>query len=97
MHWRGDRTAGNDEPTVQPDGGSFNELANFKKFQAGFTDLMGRSAFIAAADMHVFADFIMQATYPPNPIRALDNRLTADQAAGRGHFFNVIRDGIQHL
>ena len=93
MHWRGDRTAGNDEPTVQPDGGSFNEVKNFKKFQAGFTDLLGRSEFIAAADMHAFANFILQVTYPPNPIRALDNGLTAAQAAGRGHFFNVIRDG----
>jgi hypothetical protein len=93
MHWRGDRTAGNDEPTVQPDGGSFNEFANFKKFQVGFTDLLGRSEFIADADMHTFTDFILQVTYPPNPIRALDNGLTADQAAGRGHFFNVIRDG----
>lgn len=93
MHWRGDRTAGNDEPTVQPDGGSFNEFANFKKFQAGFTDLLGRSAFISDAEMQAFADFILQVTYPPNPIRALDNSLTTDQAAGHGHFFNVIRDG----
>jgi hypothetical protein len=93
MHWRGDRTAGNDEPTVQPDGGSFNERANFEKFQAGFTDLLGRSTFISDADMQAFADFILQVTYPPNPIRALDNSLTTAQAAGRGHFFNVIRDG----
>jgi DNA-binding beta-propeller fold protein YncE len=93
MHWRGDRTAGNDEPTVQPDGGSFNEFANFKKFQTGFTNLLGRSDAIADADMSAFARFILQVTYPPNPIRALDNSLTADQAAGRGHFFNVVRDG----
>ena len=93
MHWRGDRTAGNDEPTVQPDGGSFNEFANFKKFQTGFTNLLGRSEFILEDDMSAFARFILQVTYPPNPIRALDNGLTADQAAGRGHFFNVVRDG----
>jgi DNA-binding beta-propeller fold protein YncE len=93
MHWRGDRTAGNDEPTVQPDGGSFNEFANFKKFQGGFTDLLGRSESIPDADMNAFATFILQVTYPPNPIRALDNGLTADQAAGRGHFFSVVRDG----
>jgi DNA-binding beta-propeller fold protein YncE len=93
MHWRGDRTAGTDEPTVQPDGGSFNEAANFKKFQAGFTDLLGRSEVLADEDMDAFANFILQVTYPPNPIRALDNGLTAAQVAGRGHFFNVIRDG----
>jgi DNA-binding beta-propeller fold protein YncE len=93
MHWRGDRTAGNDEPTVQPDGGSFNEFANFKKFQGGFTNLLGRSEGIADTDMNAFARFILQVTYPPNPIRNLDDSLTADQAAGRGHFFNVVRDG----
>jgi DNA-binding beta-propeller fold protein YncE len=93
MHWRGDRTAGTDEPTGQPDGGSFNELANFQKFQLGFTDLLGRSGFLPDADMHAFAEFILQVTYPPNPIRALDDSLTPSQAAGRGHFFNVIRDG----
>lgn len=93
MHWRGDRTAGSDEPTVQPDGGSFNEFANFQTFQAGFTDLLGRSEFLADADMHAFADFVLQVTYPPNPIRALDDALTSDQAAGSEHFFNVIRDG----
>ncbi len=93
MHWRGDRTVGDTEPTVQPDGGSFNELANFKEFQAGFTHLLGRSEFIPEPDMDAFAGFILQVTYPPNPIRALDDSLTPSQAAGRGHFFNVIRDG----
>jgi hypothetical protein len=44
MHWRGDRTAGNDEPTVQPDGGSFNELANFKKFQYQKIGMFGMAA-----------------------------------------------------
>ncbi len=94
MHWRGDRTAGGGtEPSVQPDGGAFNEHANFKEFQKGFTDLLGRSEFIPEADMDAFAEFILQVTYPPNPIRALDDSLTPSQAAGRGHFFNVIRDG----
>jgi DNA-binding beta-propeller fold protein YncE len=93
MHWRGDRTAGSDEPTAQPDRGSFNEAANFKKFQAGFTDLLGRDQGIPDADITAFASFILQVTYPPNPIRALDDSLTPDQATGRDHFFHVIRDG----
>jgi DNA-binding beta-propeller fold protein YncE len=93
MHWRGDRTAGGDEPTAQPDSGSYNELASFEKFQLGFTDLLGRSEFLDDADMTAFANFILQVTYPPNPIRALDDSLTPDQAAGREHFFHVIRDG----
>ena len=37
--------------------------------------------------MQAFTDFILQVTYPPNPIRALDNSLTADQQAGRDFFF----------
>ena len=93
MHWRGDRTAGSDEPTAQPDRGSFNEVAGFKKFQAGFTDLLGRDQGIPDADITAFASFILQVTYPPNPIRALDDSLTPDQATGRDHFFHVIRDG----
>ncbi len=30
--------------------------------------------------MQAFTDFILQVTYPPNPIRTLDNSLTTDQA-----------------
>jgi thrombospondin type 3 repeat protein len=45
--------------------------------------LLGASAPISNSQMQAFADFILQVTYPPNPIRALDNSLTADQAAGK--------------
>ncbi|AUX39114.1 hypothetical protein SOCE26_004960 [Sorangium cellulosum] len=93
MHWRGDRTGGNDAPTAQPDSGSFDERAAFRKFQAGFTDLLGRSGPIPAADMEAFTDFILQVTYPPNPIRSLDNSLTPDQQAGRDTFFSGNLDG----
>jgi DNA-binding beta-propeller fold protein YncE len=88
MHWRGDRTGGNDDPSAQPDSGTFSEDAAFKKFQPGFTDLLGRSEFIPAADMQAFTDFILQVTYPPNPIRALSNALTPDQQVGSSFFFN---------
>src|ERR1044071_9999605 len=60
MHWRGDRTGGNDAPTAQPDSGTFDERAAFEKFQAGFTDLLGRDAPIPARDMSAFTDFILQ-------------------------------------
>ncbi|WP_437476134.1 hypothetical protein WME75_25750 [Sorangium sp. So ce1014] len=82
MHWRGDRTGGNDAPSAQPDSGSFDERAAFEKFQGGFTDLLGRHAPIPDADMEAFTDFVLQITYPPNPIRALDNSLTAEQQSG---------------
>ncbi len=83
MHWRGDRTGGND-----PGGNSLDEVAAFKKFIVAFDGLLGRGAPIADADMQKFTDFILQVTYPPNPIRALDNSLTPDQSAGRNFFLN---------
>ncbi|WP_437489043.1 hypothetical protein WME75_09950 [Sorangium sp. So ce1014] len=92
MHWRGDRTAGAEEPSAHPDSGTFDEVAAFKKFQAAFPDLLGRSEFIPDADMQAFADFILQVTYPPNPIRALENSLTPVQQAGRDFFFNNVSD-----
>jgi DNA-binding beta-propeller fold protein YncE len=89
MHWRGDRTGGNDAPSAQPDSGTFDEHAAFEKFTVGFTDLLGRDTFIPQADMDAFADFILQVRYPPNPNRPLDNVLTADQEAGRQLFTGV--------
>ncbi|WP_437286569.1 hypothetical protein [Sorangium sp. So ce406] len=91
MHWRGDRTGGLDEPSAQPDSGAFDERAAFRRFQAGFTNLLGRHAPIPDDDMEAFTDFILQVTYPPNPIRSLDNSLTPDQQAGRDHF---VREGV---
>jgi DNA-binding beta-propeller fold protein YncE len=87
MHWRGDRTGGSDAPSIQPDSGAFDEVAAFKKFQGGFIDLLGRDGPIPDDDMQAFADFILQVTYPPNPIRKLDNSLTPDQQAGADLFF----------
>jgi hypothetical protein len=37
--------------------------------------------------MQAFANFILQITYPPNPIRNLDNSLTAEQQAGSDFYF----------
>jgi DNA-binding beta-propeller fold protein YncE len=92
MHWRGDRTGGNDSPSAQPDSGTFDEVAAFKKFQAGFIDLLGRNGPIDDDAMNAFAAFILQATYPPNPIRRLDNQLTASQQAGRDFFLHNVSD-----
>jgi hypothetical protein len=43
--------------------------------------------------MQKFTDFILQVTYPPNPIRNLDNSLTPDQQAGREFYFSHTADG----
>jgi DNA-binding beta-propeller fold protein YncE len=87
MHWRGDRTGGNDAPTAQPDSGAFDEVAAFNKFNGAFVNLLGRDQTIPEADMQAFTDFILQVTYPPNPIRNLDSSLTPDQQAGSDFFF----------
>ena len=90
MHWRGDRTGGNDAASAQPDSGTFDERAAFEKFQAGFVNLLRRHAPIAASDMKAFTDFILEVMYPPNPLRNLDNTETLDQTAGRDFFTNSV-------
>jgi len=83
MHWRGDRSGAND-----PGGNALDEDAAFKRFNVAFAGLLGRGGPLDAAEMQAFTTFILQVTYPPNPIRALDNSLTADQLAGRAKFFS---------
>jgi hypothetical protein len=89
MHWRGDRTAGDVAPSVQPNGGTFDEVAAFKQFNPAFKDLLGRNAELTEAQMAQFTAFILQVVYPPNPIRKLDNSLTASQQAGKDFFTNT--------
>jgi YVTN family beta-propeller protein len=96
MHWRGDRTGGNDAPSVQPDSGTFDEDAAFKKFNVAFPGLLGRSSELQPAEMQAYTDFILQVTYPPNPIRALDNSLTFAEQAGRNFFKGPISDTLQN-
>lgn len=93
MHWRGDRTGGNDAPSEQPDGGTFDERAAFAKFNGAFPALLRRQTAIPDEDMAAFTDFILQLTYPPNPNRRIDNVLTADQEAGR-KLFDTVNCGI---
>ena len=89
MHWRGDRTGGNDEPSAQPNSGAFDEAAAFKQFNPSFVDLLGRDAQLSPSEMQQFTDFILQLTYPPNPVRNLDNSLTPAQQAGRDFFMDT--------
>jgi len=88
MHWRGDRTGGLEEPSIQPNSGTYNEDLAFKKFNPAFVGLLGRDAQLTAEEMQAFTDFALQIMYPPNPIRALDNSLTEQQARGKDFFFN---------
>lgn len=99
MHWRGDRTGGNDVG-----GDALDENAAFLKFNPAFVGLIGRSSTLTAAEMQQFADFILQVTYPPNPIRNLDNSLGGlngtpqlpgkDLTAGRNFYMNTTVDVV---
>jgi DNA-binding beta-propeller fold protein YncE len=74
MHWRGDRSSARDP------GGDFADTdAAFHQFNGAFVTLLGRQAELPAPQMQAFTDFVMTLTYPPNPVRALDDSLTAAQ------------------
>ena len=81
MHWRGDRSGANDPGGTEQD--AFDEDAAFKRFNPAFVGLLGRASELSAGEMQAFTDFILTVTYPPNPVRALDNSLNAAQQAGR--------------
>ncbi len=87
MHWRGDRTGGND-----PGGSVFDENAAFMKFNVAFEGLIGRDSVLTEAQMQAFTDFILTVTYPPNPIRNLDQTLTTNQQLGHDLYFGRATD-----
>ena len=86
-HWRGDRTATN-RATVRGSVESL-EAASFKEFNPAFVGLLGRQAPLSDADMQAFTDFAMALKMPPNPVRALDNSLSASEQAGSNIYFTV--------
>ncbi len=88
MHWRGDRTGVSREP------GESIEEQSFEDFNVAFTGLLGRASELSEAQMDAFAKFVLEMSYPPNPVRALDNSLTPSQAAGRDFYMNVVSDTI---
>ncbi len=97
MHWRGDRNGADPDPkkNFQPDGGQFNEEVAFKAFNVAYVGLLGRDQMLSDAEMDAFTKFVLQITYPPNPIRNLDNSLTPDQQAGFNFFSGGANNGIR--
>lgn len=77
LHWRGDRTAGND-----PGGDPMDTEGAMFKFNDAFVTLMGREEILTQEEMQQLTDFSLGIMPPPNPIRALDDSLTPMQAAG---------------
>jgi len=89
MHWRGDRTGGND-----PGGDPFDEDAAFKKFNGAFPGLLGRTEELTAEEMQAFTDFVLTVMYPPNPLRRLDNSLRTREQRGRDLYFGRRTDTV---
>lgn len=84
MHWRGDRTGAN-----RVNGETLEEAA-FKEFNEAFVGLLGRNQELTSEQMQLFTDYAMALTYPPNPIRSLDNQLNEVENAG----FNIFNRGV---
>jgi len=56
--------------------------------------LIGRDSELTDEEMQAFTDFILTVTYPPNPIRRLNNTLNANQQAGHDLYFGRLTDVI---
>jgi mono/diheme cytochrome c family protein len=108
MHWRGDRNGavqqtgvpfldGSNNPvqSAQPNSGIYDELNGFKSFNVAFPGLVADAQQLSDADMTAYANFALQISYPPNPIRNLDNSLTPTQAAGQAIYTQTNADGSE--
>ncbi len=81
MHWRGDRSNGFFGINATDSNLSFNN------FIVAFQGLVGSVDQPSAAQMQSFTDFQLQVVPPPNPVRNLDNSLTASQQRGHDFYF----------
>jgi len=81
MHWRGDRSNGAFGISAK------DSNLSFKNFSVAFAGLLGNPAPMSEADMQTFANFQLAVEMPPNPIRKLDNSLTAAQKRGSDFYF----------
>ena len=92
QHWRGDRT-GPECATTPGDRACANR--GFNEFNVAFPGLVGRDeGKLTEANMQAFTDFALQITYPPNPIRRLDNSLRPQEQAGLDLYNGPITDTV---
>jgi hypothetical protein len=83
QHWRGDRTGPACEAGIDVNRDPSCENEAFNAFNVAFPGLVGRDeGELTTRDMQAFTDFALRLTYPPNPIRNLDNSLTSQQQDG---------------
>jgi DNA-binding beta-propeller fold protein YncE len=98
MHWRGDRSVGYFGEDTEH---ILDEKTSFKNFIVAFEGLLGldialpesvnaknksKSVVELEQDIDKFADFILRVTLPPNPIRGLDNTMSASAKIGSDFF-----------
>jgi DNA-binding beta-propeller fold protein YncE len=88
MHWRGDRANGAFGTSA------FDEALSFNNFIVAFEGLLGRASEPGHADMQKFTDFALEIVLPPNPVRSLDNRLTANEQTGEDFYFGPVSDSV---
>ena len=107
MHWRGDRSQGYFGTDTEK---TLNEKTSFKNFIVAFEGLLGMDIDLPATveasnksvevnqleqDIDSFADFMLNIQLPPNPVRNLDNSLSAPAVVGRNFFHGDRRsDGL---
>ncbi len=96
LHWRGDRLDGffGEDDCNEPTGAPCNEDFSFRNFIVAFEGLVGKEGTITTAEMQQFSDFALEIMLPPNPVRALDNSLSASAAAGESVYFGPISDSV---
>jgi len=85
MHWRGDRIGASVGDSI--------ELSAFKDFNVAIKGLVGNDNLLADSDMQKFAEFALELTYPPNPIRNLDDSLTVSQRNGKNTYNDIVTTG----
>jgi len=83
QHWRGDRSNGIYGSSAT------DSLVSFKNFAVAFEGLLGNPAPLNETDMTKFANYQLSVMLPPNPIRALDNSLNAQQQRGHDFYFGT--------
>ena len=87
MHWRGDRTAGN-----EPGGDPLDERGALMQFNPAFVSLIGRHRPLSPKWIDALVDFGLTMVPPPNPIRSLDNSLSPMQQAGKIFFETALHN-----
>ncbi len=90
QHWRGDRSVGfyGSDP--------FDEALSFRNFIVAFEGLLGMDGLPSDAEMNAFTLWAESLAMPPNPVRALDNGLTAEQQQALDFYQSPTRisDGV---